>query len=481
MASPIQESNPSNKIPRVIFKNLAALSLSYFAAKLIAFGGVWYLARTLLPEGFGKISFATAILLYFSLLVDFGLTILGTRNISQNPDNIKKQVSQIQSLRFFLSLFAFLFMALLSWFIHKPFDIKQLILIYGISLFALGANLRWVFQGIQKMTIIGISETLGIAVYFTLVLIFIHSPSDILKIPWIYLVGCVLTTGILILKYLREGHSFSFIPSALNSISILQEALPMGLSGIFIQVYYNLDTIMLGFMRTNQEVGWYSAQYRIVLLFQGFAVVIGTVIFPVISRLYQESREKLTRFTAICARYLILFSVPLSVGGTVLAKPIITLLYGTKYQPGVPAFQILIWTIATVFSNAAFGYLLLASGRQKQYMYASVTGAGVNFIFNLLLIPKFGIIGAGTATMITEVTVLLYLYMSAQSVAQVPVLKYYFQAGLAAAVMAGVIIYFNLTLLVSIAVGILVYGLTLVLLRSITIEDFRILRSYIAG
>lgn len=203
--------------------------------------------------------------------------------------------------------------------------------------------------------------------------------------------------------------------------------------------------------------------------------------FPVISRLYQESREKLTRFTAICARYLILFSVPLSVGGTVLAKPIITLLYGTKYQPGVPAFQILIWTIATVFSNAAFGYLLLASGRQKQYMYASVTGAGVNFIFNLLLIPKFGIIGAGIATMITEVTVLLYLYVSAQSVARVPVLKYYFQAGLAAAVMAGVIIYFNLTLLVSIAAGILVYGLTLVLLRSITIEDFRILRSYIAG
>ena len=76
MPSPIQESNSTNKTTGVIFKNLMALSLSYVGTKLIAFGGVWYLARTLLPEGFGKISFATAILLYFSLLVDFGLTTL---------------------------------------------------------------------------------------------------------------------------------------------------------------------------------------------------------------------------------------------------------------------------------------------------------------------------------------------------------------------------------------------------------------------
>jgi O-antigen/teichoic acid export membrane protein len=96
------------------------------------------------------------------------------------------------------------------------------------------------------------------------------------------------------------------------------------------------------------------------------------------------------------------FAVPVGVAGTFLAEPIINFLFGPLYKNSVPALQILSWSAVLVMLRGTYRQSLNAAGKQHLDLRCAGTAIAVNLGLNLLLIPRFGIIGAATSTLIAE-------------------------------------------------------------------------------
>lgn len=461
-------------------RNFLSLSVGQIISQAILFLIIIYLARTLGAAGFGKIAFAQAVVLYFTLIANLGLTTLGIREVARNKDRVDNYVGNILSLRLVLALLSFFLLLAFVSLIHKTTEVKYLIVFFGFSLFSSALWLGWLFQGVEKMGFIALSRILDKFFYGALVFLLIKDSKQILTIPWLYTGGSFLASGLLIYILLKQfGRprlKFDF-PFWKNMI---RRALPMGAAFIMIQIYYNFDTVMLGFMKNDEVVGWYNAAYKIILFVWAFIPIFVNVIFPLMSKYYQQSREKLQLLISSATKLMSSIALPLGIGGTILAKPIMSFLYGERFINGVIAFQILIWTVVIISIRCTYEQSFLACDKEKRYLLGVIVGASTNIILNLILIPYFSLKGAAIATLISEFIFSLYMFSYFQIVSRIKMIKYLLKPFLAASFMGFLLHYLeNLNLFLSILIGITVYLIAILLLKGITWGELKELKTQI--
>lgn len=464
---------------RRIVKNFFSLVSAQIVTALLGFAVTVYLARILEATNFGKICFAQAILVYFMLIANLGLKTLGTREVARNRERIKDYVNNILTLRLFLAFISFLLLVVFVTFIPQPVETRHLIFLYGLSLFPFALLTEWTFQGIERMEFIGLSRILNKLLYVLLIFLLVKSAKQLLVIPCLWLLGSLTAAGFLIFIFIKQ---FGRIRLRINIPfwkDLLKQSLPMGAAFIMIQIYYNFDTVMLGFIKGDKVVGWYNAAYKIILFLILLGGSFGATILPVISKYFKESLKKLEKFLSYSSKLTIFISLPLAVGGAILARPIMNLLYGSQYNNGIIAFQILIWSVFTVFTNIPFAFSLLACDRQKEYMYSVSAGAVVNILLNLYLIPKYSLIGAAAATIVAEIVVLSMLYHYSQKIVRVRVQKNILKS-LTASLPMGLFIYFaKMNIFIEIALGVTIYLLVNLMLREITKEDLALIKEIV--
>ena len=466
-----------------IAKNAVSLLFSGIISQLIGFAAVIYLARVLGPGNFGKITFVIAIVAYFSLIANMGLPLLGTREIAKGRDKTRDYVGNILTLRLCLALLGFGLLLLLALFLNKSIEIKYLILLYGLGLIPSALLLDWVFQGIEKMEYIGLGKTLSIAIYVILVLSFVKSPEQLLLIPCFQVAGSLLAALILFCLSVKTLGKLTFKVDLMLWKNLLRQSLPIGFSLAIAQLFFTIDTVMLGFMRNDEEVGYYNAAYKIIMLFIMAVMAYHDAIFPVISHFHKTSLDSLIKLISGTERLMIAIAMPLAVGGFILARPIIELLYGAGYEGGIIAFQILIWAVFILYINVGYSRGLLACNREKWYLAGAAIPAVINVFANFILIPPFGIIGAATGTVLAQASAFLVIYIGFRRVALVPFHHYIFKPSLASIIMAAFLFWGldgkNLSLFLLIAGGAFIYGVLFCLMKGITKEDMSLVQNTI--
>ncbi len=455
-------------------KNFLSLSVAQIISRAVLFLVTIYLARTLGAAGFGRMRFAWAIVLYFMLITNLGLITLGVREVARNKDRIDNYVGNILSLRIVLALLSFFLLLAFVALIDKTTEVKCLIIFYGFYLFSYALLLEWLFQGVEKMGSVGISRILDKLLYGGLVFLLVKDAKQIMVVPWLWFGGGLLASGFLICIFIRQfgrqklKFDFPFWKS------MLRRALPMGTAFIMIQIYYHFGTVMLGFMKSDEVVGWYSAAYAIIFFIWGFIPIFVNVIFPLMSKYYKQSKKKLQLLISSATKLMSILALPLGIGGTILAKPIMIFLYREqfyveKYINGVIPFQILIWAVVIISIRCSYEQSFLACDREKRYLLGVIVGASTNVILNLILIPYFSLKGAAIATLISEFIFSLYMFSYFQIVSRIKMIKYFLKPFLAASFMGFLLYYLkNLNLFLSILMGITVYLIAILLLKGIT-------------
>ena len=462
--------------------NFLSLSAAQIMSQAILFLIIIYLARILGAAGFGKIAFAQAVVLYFSLLANLGLSTLGTREVARNRGEMDSYVGNILSLRLVLALLSFFLLFIFVGLIKKPTEVKYLIILFGLSLFPSASLLDWLFRGIEKMGSIGISRILDKLFYAGLIFFLVKDAKHIWVVPCLWLGGSLLASGFLVYVFTRQFGRPRLRFNLPFWKELARRALPMGAAFIMIQIYYNLDTVMLGFMRNDEVVGWYTAAYTVVLFVWAFIPIFINVIFPLMSKYHQQSKEKLRLVISSATKLMSTIALPLGMGGTILAKPIMSFLYGEKYINGVIAFQILIWAVVIISIRCTYEQSFLACNREKRYLLGVIVGASVNIVLNLILIPYFGLKGAAIATVISEFIFSLYMLAYFQILRRVRILKYLLKPFLAASLMGFLLYYLrNLNLFLSILVGITAYLVAILLLKGVTWKEVTQLKTQVMG
>jgi O-antigen/teichoic acid export membrane protein len=194
--------------------------------------------------------------------------------------------------------------------------------------------------------------------------------------------------------------SFSITPRQWPALA--RAALPFGLISLALTYNFNVDTVILGFWRSDAEVGWYSAAYRLVFnlvgLLGGFLVALS----PSLAREYVSNPDRVAGFVRKSVQCMALFSLPTAVGVSLLAEPIAVLLYGEPYRPSGAVLSIICWDAPLLLFNAFCGNLAGAMNLERSAARIYLLSAATNIVLNVLLIPSLGMFGAATTTIVSD-------------------------------------------------------------------------------
>lgn len=463
---------------KTIVKNFLSLALGNVISKLLIFLSFVAIARVLGPAYFGKINFAQAIMLYFLIITHLGLTLYGTREIAHNRPAVKQYVNDIVSLRITLTVVSFAVMTAMSFLITSQTDTRVLIILFGLSLFPTALYFDWVFKGLESMEFIGITEVVRATILFLLLKFLIRMHDHLLLVPVFFIISATVASSLLYIIYTRRFKRFSFKLNISRGKQLLRTALPLGLSLIMIQVYYQLGTVTLGLLKGDTAVGWFNAAYKVVLFIIGFASLFVDAIFPVISRYHKRSESDLSRFSNIITKIAITLAIPLAILTTIHAQRIVDVLYGSQYLPSVIILQIMIWTTAVIIVSMTFGNSLIACNGERQYFKGVAIGAIVNIVLTVVLTQTMGYVGTSIAMLVTEITVITYMIFKYTKIVRIYIERYMLKTGIAASLMTIVALLLRYNIGISVALSLTIYAISFAAIKGISKDDIHIVKYY---
>ncbi len=383
------------------FRNSLRLSTGDFLAKSLNFLAFIYLARRLGVENFGVLEFGASILAYFFLLADGGLEIWATREVAKRRE-ADQLLPSVVSLRLLLASLAFGTLLLLFPALPTYEGLRTILLLLGFTLFVQALNLKWVFLGLEKMGNTATGLVVGQLVFSLAVFGLIRRPEQVVLVPLIWLTGDGVSAGYYLWQAIRELPGIRFKFSLAGARRALKPALTMGATQGLGVVSYNFDTVLLGFMAGASPVGWYRAAYKLITAALAVPLTFFLGLFPALSRTYAQDRLDFEDIAGRTLQLATIFALPLGVGGTFLAAPIIELFYGLDYARSVPVMQLLSWSAVLVILRGTFRQGLNAAGKQQLDLRSAVTAVALNVALNLILIPRLGLQGAALATVVSD-------------------------------------------------------------------------------
>jgi O-antigen/teichoic acid export membrane protein len=379
------------------FKNILRLATGDLVSKAMSFFAFVYLARIFGVSNFGVLEFAGSVLTYLLLIADGGLEMWGTREASNTPD-LSALAARVIPFRLLLASLSFAILLLLLPLFPQYPKLRVVLVIYGTTVFAQAVNLKWAFMGQQNMARVARGLVIGQALFAVTVFAFIHSAAGLVWVPVLRLLSD-LAAALYFARWFRRAYGpFPFEMKLKGMSAVLKPALTIGLSLAMGLLNYNFDAVLLGFLRGATFVGWYNAAYKLILVGMSFPISYFAGLFPALSRQYFENREAFRLLVRRTTELWFLFVVPLVIGGTFLAAPIITFLYGPAYANSAAPFKILLWSAALVVLRWVYMDSLRATGHQALDLRCAITSAILNVGLNVVLIPRYGMIGAASAT-----------------------------------------------------------------------------------
>src|SRR5438552_2383087 len=193
----------------------------------------------------------------------------------------------------------------------------------------------------------------------------------------------------------------------------LRESWPLFVNQLLQNLFFKVDALLLPGLASNVAAGVYAAAYKVS---EGAGIISSSFTLALFPRLSRET--DLSGAYRLALRSLLQIAFPLGVGVALLSEPIVALVGGREYLPdSALALSILICYLPLSYANGLTQYVLIAAGKQRLLTGAFVAALVFNVAANLLLIPRFGYVGAAWVTVASEVVLLAPFQLAALSVA----------------------------------------------------------------
>jgi len=234
-------------------------------------------------------------------------------------------------------------------------------------------------------------------------------------------------------------------------------------------------------MKGDQAVGWYSASFQTMQVFLFIPAVFLAALYPVVSRFYVSSEESLRFVYQKSFKYLALLGLPIAVGTTIFADRIILTIFQEGFAPAIIALRVLIWVVPLGFLTQMFGTMLASINRQNLAAKIVLVYTILNVVLNLVLIPRYGYVGASLVNVITSLIafVPLFIFLS-RLVCKISIPRLIFRPVIASGLMALFLFFFSgLSLWLLIPLAAIIYFGILTLLRTFSKEDLNLFKQVV--
>ncbi|HLH42274.1 MAG TPA: flippase [Bryobacteraceae bacterium] len=411
--------------PKKLATNLLFLIVGEFTAKLLTFASFSYLARTLGPRDYGFVEFTLALMVFFTLPVDLGLGSYGAREIARNPDRAPQLLHEITGLRLFLSVCSMAALGSLILFVHQSHELKQLLMLYGLSLLGAPFLLQWLFQGHDQMRWVALTSIVRQLGFAGLVFLAFRRGTPLL---YIGLIECASVAGAaLFCAYVtRLELRFAWPWPDLKVSRLmghLKQSSPIGLTELAWGFMWYFCTVLLGLIFSDATLGWWGASHRALMALHTFVWLYFFNLLPSISRCALRSKQHLLELMDESVRFTAWMG--LLAGGLLMAvaPDLLALLYGPNFRQAARSFSVLVWMLPVAMLSGHHRYILIAYKQQGRLLVCTSLSAASAVILGLILVPRYDGPGAAWALLIANTINLALVYFSVkQLVVEVPVL-----------------------------------------------------------
>jgi len=366
-----------------------------------------YLARVLHPAGFGRLAYVQSLVFYLLNFVDLGLTTYGIREVSKDRKRVSEYVSEIVSFRLLIALFLYLAVVALSYLFPQLAEIRALLLETALLFFIAACATEWAFQGIEAMHMVLVSFALTAALQISLVYIAVKGPADILKVPLAQYLAAIP----ILLIFLRHFR-FAFRIKGDDLIRMkryLSSALVIWGISIFAQVYNGLDIILLGFFRSPEEVGCFTIARRAVGGITLLMVFLVNAALPRLAFTFAGDRAGFTEATRAFLKLTVSAALLILVPAVLFSDKIILLSVGEEYLAADLTMKIMLSSLLLVLINIPYSTGLVAAGMERKVLAQTIGSAAVNVILNVVLMGRYGMVGAAVSFLAAELVALCWI------------------------------------------------------------------------
>jgi len=404
----------SNRSP--IWKNSIFISFSTairLFTNFLIFVGV---ARLYGPVEFGQFSIAFTIANLCLIVADFGFDVLIPTEIAKNLNQAVQIGKKYFSMKIILALVSSIIMITIPYL--TSFSEKSKILIYALTLYVVFTSLTTffytIFRGFEKFEF----ET-KISFISNSVLLVTLGIFGILKTPivlmmfvfvaarFIGVILCIVKTTSLVGANILE---FDFT----GGKKIINQVLIYGFYFLFGNLFFQIDTIIVGMYKGDHAVGIYQSAFKIMLLMLLIPDIARNSVLPVLARLYVENREKWKSMSLIFIKIIMFSAFPIALIIFYFSEKIISIVYGYNlFKDAIPILKIFSIVILLRYIGEPFVLLLITSNRQKIMTFITITATVLSFTVNYFIVQKFDLIAVAFVSLTVNFLVMLgYIWSS---------------------------------------------------------------------
>lgn len=390
----------------------AILQISAFIFPLITFP---YVSRILGPSGTGNVSFAISIVTYFALFAQLGIPTYGIRATARVRDDKKllsKTVQEIFIINAVMCVLAYFVFFVVLNLVPKMYNDKVLFIIISSTILFNSVGMDWLYKGLEKYTYITFVSIIFKFIALILMFVCVHHKNDYV----IYGAISIFAASASNICNLVNIHKLIYIKPIFN-YEFTKHFRPIMIffaMSCATTIYTNLDTVMLGFMKDNVEVGYYNAAIKIKNVLLGVVTSLGTVLLPRASYYIENNMySEFKRIAGKALNFVVLISFPLCLYFILFAKEGVLFLSGDAYTEAILPMQILMPTLIFIGLTNIMGIqMLIPLGREKVVLYSEIAGAIVDLVINTILIPIMASSGAAIGTLVAEMVVWIVQYIA---------------------------------------------------------------------
>ena len=389
----------------------ALLTISQVIFPMITFP---YYSRVLGAEGTGSVGFALAVVSYFTMVASLGVPTYGIRACAKVRDDKEKLSQTVQELLIINGITTaimyvayFLAIAIVPRFAQE----KEILTMVSISIVLNTMGISWLYSALERYSYITLCTVIFKIIGVVLMFVFVRSPGDYIIYGGI---SAIANYGSGILNFFNMRKYISLKKT--GPYDFKQHIGPIFtffMMSASISIYTNLDKVMLGFMKTNTDVGYYDASVKIKTILVNVVTSLGTVLLPRMSFYIEKGEKEAFRRTVTKAfRFVIVAASSLMIFFIIFARESILAISGEEFLPAVFPMQLLMITLLLIgLSNITGIQILTPMGRENLVLKSILWGAAVDFVLNLILIPNYASSGAAFATVMAELIVVVVQFV----------------------------------------------------------------------
>lgn len=384
---------------------------NYFFNILIVFTNVIfplllfpYASRVLSPEQYGKYNYAISIANYFITIANLGVQSYGLRELAKvraNKMELKKKFSEVFFITFVSSIISTLIYLILIFTVEGLKKEMVLFIIVGITVITSFMNLDYLFVALENHK----RRTMRLLITRVLSLIFLFTMVKSEKDYKVFALIMILPE--LLIKIADIYSIKEYLYLKLKSLNLKEHLKPLFIIFFYIlsqTVYMNIDSTMLGSMKGNESVGYYSVAVKMARIVLPLVSSLGVVLSPrIIESIKKGNRVEIFKDMDLNLNFIFFITIPAVFLMHIVADEMVYMFSGEKYIEAILPMRVMLPIIIFIsMSTFTAAQVLIPTDNEKKVLKVALIGVGLNFILNFALIPKYSILGAAVATLIAE-------------------------------------------------------------------------------